>query len=710
MNLPSDHAPISLTSTYDEPEVDLNNTIERANNLGQHGIHVSESQINQQITRKSLRMNGLNKEALRVILEETPPPDFNDHDTDSIISTTNDILYDIASRPRQQEPEYSDEPEGDERRLDERWRKLVDEKDSRELWKAINWNGTLDTNNAERPSDEVFREHFESLLNPEELTDSNNEPNDDDIYLPVTDDPIQPQEVLDAIQSLKANKSGGPSGIPPGLLKLMPARWIVFLATLFSILLTNCTYPCRWTYTKLIILFKKGSRDDCGNYRGISLMDSIAKLYDIIINRRLCRWFTPDREQAGSTKGRGCLEHIISLRLLIDYAKCKKAPLFIVYVDFSKAYDRVPRNLLIEKLNRVGCGTIMKRTIAKIYSSTKMMLRTAVITATLGVRQGSPTSCFLFTLFTNDLIRSMKTQCGPDGYLGWLHTLMLMDDTVILATTRERAIEKVKILKKFCDDSGMLINESKTKFMVVNGNEEERRQLEVDSISIDNCEKYCYFGCMFTQDAKIRSAVKEQCRMKMAHVTKYEAFVRKNPTAPYEVKEKVFTAALTSAMLYGVESWLNQAALEEARPMYTSCIRSLLGVRKTTAGDLCLVEAGQPTLTSYAKNIQKKAIQKLIQERSDMDDDPFHRVWQLANEARTPGARYIQSLENFDINHEAEILEEKIRTSTRMKYRTYVTLMNPELNKNTMYMDAGVKEHERIVTTKFRLSSQNFKI
>ena len=47
-------------------------------------------------------------------------------------------------------------------------------------------------------------------------------------------------------------------------------------------------------------------------------MDMLAKVYDAILNRRLSRWFTPDREQAGAQKERGCTEHIITLRMLID--------------------------------------------------------------------------------------------------------------------------------------------------------------------------------------------------------------------------------------------------------------------------------------------------------------------------------------------------------------------------------------------------------
>ena len=79
-------------------------------------------------------------------------------------------------------------------------------------------------------------------------------------------------------------------------------------------------------------------------------MDSLGKVYDIVLNRRLSLWFSPDREQAGSQKGRGCTEHLLTLRLLMDIARNKRHKLYVVYVDFSKAYDRVPRDLVIRNL------------------------------------------------------------------------------------------------------------------------------------------------------------------------------------------------------------------------------------------------------------------------------------------------------------------------------------------------------------------------
>jgi hypothetical protein len=199
----------------------------------------------------------------------------------------------------------------------QRWKSLLESNDSKILWKAINWNGCL----KEMPSDNEFRDHFEALLNPPvspaiEVPES--------IYVPATDDPITPDEVDRAIRSLKPNKSGGPSGVQPGLLKLMPTNWIVFLAALFSAIMHSAYYPTTWSSTKLVTIFKKGARLSCDNYRGIALMDSLAKVYDIVLNCQLNLWFQPDREQAGAQKGRSCLEHLLTLRLLIDTARHKR--------------------------------------------------------------------------------------------------------------------------------------------------------------------------------------------------------------------------------------------------------------------------------------------------------------------------------------------------------------------------------------------------
>lgn len=72
-------------------------------------------------------------------------------------------------------------------------------------------------------------------------------------------------------------------------------------------------------------------------------MTAIAKVYDMVLGRRLTLWYQPKIEQAGALRGRGCEEQILVVRLLIDIARHKTWPLYVAFVDYKKAYDMVDR-------------------------------------------------------------------------------------------------------------------------------------------------------------------------------------------------------------------------------------------------------------------------------------------------------------------------------------------------------------------------------
>jgi hypothetical protein len=245
--------------------------------------------------------------------------------------------------------------------------------------------------------------------------------------------------------------------------------------------------------------------------------------------------------------------------------------------------------------------------------------------------------------------------------------------------------------------------------MVIRGTTADRTPLKSNDLTIENTNSYTYLGSVFTQDGRMLSSVKDQCNKKMPSVVKFEAFVKKNSDAPFSVKKKVFEAALMSSILYGCESWLSTSAVNAASHLYIACIRQLLGVRKTTATELCLAETGLPTLQSRIKATQQTWFAKK-QDRMEMDDDPFAHAMRMATEGRTPAAQYITSLQDFDAFEEQAQLYTKIRTSPRTKYITYSTAMNPSLTVHAMYTDLDVKEHHRIAATRLRLSSHNLAI
>ena len=220
-----------------------------------------------------------------------------------------------------------------------------------------------------------------------------------------------------------------------------------------------------------------------------------------------------------------------------------KIPLFIVFVDFSKAYDRVPRNYLLKLLKALGCGVVMLTALTSLFCVTQFILGSTFITAVLGVKQGSPTSCFLFILFVDEFIRLVKSTVDDDGFLNWLHMLMLMDDTVIFATSRERLCQKLDVLVQWCNKSGMVINEDKTQFMAIGAQACDKGpillQLHHGLVKVKHCTEYKYLGAIITSDGKTSTSIAKHTSSKEKEMNKLTIFLQRNKNAPYTVKKVV---------------------------------------------------------------------------------------------------------------------------------------------------------------------------
>lgn len=184
-----------------------------------------------------------------------------------------------------------------------RWARILQSNDSKLVWSSINWKGNVEMNECEQPSDELFKDHIENLLNPENVPDIANVDVENDVnvpYIPVLDDPFSMRELNEAVNGANRNKSY--SGICPGVVGMLPFPWLFFILTLFNIVFVNISYPVAWCYSKLVLIFKSGNKMLCGNYRGISIMDTLAKIYDTLILNRLILWSNIHKCQAGAQK------------------------------------------------------------------------------------------------------------------------------------------------------------------------------------------------------------------------------------------------------------------------------------------------------------------------------------------------------------------------------------------------------------------------
>ncbi len=702
-HLPSDHAPITLEMRM--PRVNLSMLDKRANMLDGH-CSPTEGRGRGGV-RRPVGFSDINPDRFTACIPDTEML-YEMNDINSFNINITDALYKYARESCVGEVRE----EEDDNRLD-RWEKLLSDGDHRRVWQAINWKGNLQAYDKSLvvPSDTDFKEYFENEFN---ITNVNITEADLDtgVNIPLLDDPITPQELAVQVRRIKPGKACGPDGIPPGIFKLLPPDWILCIATLFNSIFFSGSYPDLWSKAKFFTIFKRGDRKDPSNYRGINVMSSISKLYDMVLCCRLEQWFKPYREQAGAQRGRGCMDHILTLRLLTDYARKKKLKLFVTFIDFSKAYDNVPRDILMRVLRRLGCGAVMLGAIAAMYAVTESVLGTAVFATTMGVRQGSPTSCLLFIIFVNDLIKSIKDNCEDDGFLSWLHILVLMDDTVLLATTRERMLHKIGLMKTFCDNYGMKVNEAKTKFFVVGGNAADMEPLHVAGLEVLRCQQYSYLGATFTADGSVHQAVRTHALAKAAHVSKFVSFLKKNNDVPFQVKKRVFDAALMSAILYGCESWLN-ADLKPIVKLYNWALKTLLDVRMTTCNDVCYIESGNPPINTVIKKKLRKYFKRVWIERSQMDDDPLIMALKTVMAARYNTKDYVYDLihnDLDDINIGMRELKQNLQQVASSRRKTYLEI-NPSLCAHPIYLEKQkVPEKDRVAFTRFRVSSHSLAV
>ena len=155
--------------------------------------------------------------------------------------------------------------------------------------------------------------------------------------------PILQDEVEAALKSLKKGKAAGIDNIHTELLQAGGEATIGTLTTICNKIWMSGEWPTPWTQSLIITLPKKGNLQECQNYRTISLISHPSKvLLKVILNR-----LKPQaeqiiaEEQAGFRAGRSTTEQIFNLRIICERYLQHQQPLYHVFVDFKKAFDRV---------------------------------------------------------------------------------------------------------------------------------------------------------------------------------------------------------------------------------------------------------------------------------------------------------------------------------------------------------------------------------
>ena len=409
--------------------------------------------------------------------------------------------------------------------------------------------------------------------------------------LPGLNHNITIEEVKKVINLSKNNKSVGIDNIPNEVLKNTSSVNLLFV--LFKKLFEIGFIPLLW-YRAILKPIPKGSTVDTRNpleYRGISLLSTVYKLFSSILNKRIVKFCENNmlfaEEQNGFRQKRSCDDHSFVLTSIIRNRKHSNEPTFVGFIDLRKAFDCVDRNLLFYKLLKNGISGRMYNCLKNIYANCESAVNvngfiTQFFNIDYGVRQGDCLSSTLFLLFINDLVKILKENTyGIRNEYFELQCLMFADDIAFVAATEIDLQTMFNCLFEWCSKWRMRVNVDKTCIMHFRNPRQKLTSFTFkygdENIKIVN--KYKYLGLIYHENLNFNATAEALAdsggRALGAMYCKY----KRNSGFGYNVYTKLFNTGVVPILDYGSCIW-GKGSHDKINTVQNRAIRMFLAVHK----------------------------------------------------------------------------------------------------------------------------------
>ena len=253
-------------------------------------------------------------------------------------------------------------------------------------------------------------------------------------------------ELVDAcIRKLKAGKAAGFDQITSEHLLFAHPCVVIHLCTLYQDMATHCVVPDEFGKGVIVPILKDklGNVNDTNNYRGITLIPVVSKLFELVLLEICAPFFITDELQFGFKKGLGCSNALFLLHETVDYFLSQGSSIFAASLDLKKAFDRVNYFKLFSSLITAGLPKWTVILLVNWYSKISVTVRwknalSRTFCVRSGVRQGSVISPTLFNMFANKFLsdlRDCNAGCKINGY--FVGAIMYADDLFILSASVE---------------------------------------------------------------------------------------------------------------------------------------------------------------------------------------------------------------------------------------------------------------------------------
>jgi hypothetical protein len=420
----------------------------------------------------------------------------------------------------------------------------------------------------------------------------------------IFDTPICVKEIKKQINRLKAKKAPGWDQVSAEHIKFGGDMVAQVITCIFNYIRETCNVPKHFKKGLKLPLFKGGNKDkyNTDDYRGITLLPCLSKLYEMVLLGRADDWFVEkiDSLQGAGKKGMSCIDTSLILKETLSHCAEGGNSVYVVLLDTKKAFDQVWIDGLMYQLLQCGMDWRLWKMIRNFYTDFKCTVRIGNTTSrwfnvTQGVHQGGVLSMKLYCMFANGLIDDLR-HSGAGCYIDrtFCGAMMSADDLAILAMFIRSIQHMLNIV--FAHSCKWRYQHNVSKCVCVPfGRDKTVLCLKLGDVPIPTAQSAVHLGTNLHKHNSPESRNYTDMRVSRAAKSFYPmlGLTRAGHGPNPILQSKLYWDVSMNSMLFGVEVWdISSKEIQTLEAAHRNMARTIQSLPRNVAHDGVLVPLG----------------------------------------------------------------------------------------------------------------------